>query len=90
MPPTSPFFQGLTQPRWLALWAAHLGYLLDAMDVLFYLFALQSIRGEFGLTLPQAGLVTSVTMLASAVGGIASGLLADRLGRRKTLILTIL
>ncbi|MBI3684341.1 MAG: MFS transporter, partial [Acidobacteria bacterium] len=44
----------------------------------------------FGLTLPQAGLVTSVTMLASAVGGIASGLLADRLGRRKTLILTIL
>jgi MFS family permease len=74
----------------MALWAAMLGFLLDAMDVLLYLFALQSIRAEFGLSLGQAGLVTSATMAASAIGGIGAGILADRIGRRRTLIYTIL
>jgi MFS family permease len=76
--------------RWLALWAAMLGFMLDAMDVLLYSFALQSIRAEFGLTNEQAGLVFTYTLVASAFGGIASGLLADRIGRQKTLIFTIL
>lgn len=85
-----PFLSGFGSPRWLALWAAMLGFLLDAMDVVLYLFALQTIRAEFGLTLAQAGLVTTFTMFASAIGGIACGVLADRIGRRKTLIYTIL
>ncbi|MFN9429967.1 MAG: MFS transporter [Acidobacteriota bacterium] len=76
--------------RWMALWAAMLGFMLDAMDVLLYSFALQSIRAEFGLTNEQAGLVFTYTLVASAFGGIASGLLADRIGRQKTLIFTIL
>ncbi|MFN7542803.1 MAG: MFS transporter, partial [Acidobacteriota bacterium] len=76
--------------RWLALWAAMLGFMLDAMDVLLYSFALQSIRAEFGLTNEQAGRVFTYTLVASAFGGIASGLLADRIGRQKTLIFTIL
>ncbi|MCW5982795.1 MAG: MFS transporter [Bryobacteraceae bacterium] len=80
----------LTEPRWMALWAAMLGFMLDAMDVLLYVFALQSIRAEFGLTNAQAGLVSSVTLVASAAGGIAAGVIADRLGRRRTLIYTIL
>jgi len=74
----------------MALWAAMLGFMLDAMDVLLYSFALQSIRAEFGLTNEQAGLVFTYTLVASAFGGIASGLLADRIGRQKTLIFTIL
>lgn len=84
------FLAGFGEPRWLALWAAMLGYLLDAMDVLFYLFALQSIREEFGMGLADAGLVTAATMAASSVGGIGSGWLADRIGRRRTLMYTIL
>jgi MFS family permease len=74
----------------MALWAAMLGFMLDAMDVLLYVFALQSIRAEFGLTNAQAGMVASVTLIASAVGGIGAGILADRIGRRRTLIYTIL
>lgn len=84
------FLSGFGSPRWLALWAAMLGFLLDAMDVVLYLFALQSIRAEFGLSLAEAGLVTTFTMLASAAGGIGCGVLADRIGRTKTLIFTIL
>jgi MFS family permease len=67
-----------------------LGYLLDAMDVLLYVFALQELRQTFGLTNAQAGLVSSATLVFSAVGGILSGALADRIGRRRTLVYTIL
>ncbi len=74
----------------MALWAAMLGFMLDAMDVLLYSFALQSIRAEFGLSNEQAGLVFTYTLVASAVGGILSGLICDRLGRQRTLIFTIL
>ncbi len=80
----------LREPKWLALWAAFFGFLLDAMDVLLYVFAIQSLKVEFGLSNAQAGLASSATLIASAVGGIVSGLLCDRLGRRRTLIYTIL
>jgi MFS family permease len=89
-PQPRPFLSEFSSPRWLALWAAMLGFLLDAMDVVLYLFALQTIRAEFGLSLAQAGLVTTFTMVASAAGGIACGIVADRIGRRRTLIYTIL
>jgi len=76
--------------KWLALAAAQIGYLLDAMDVLFYVFALGAIRAEFHLSNQQAGLVSGLTLVASALGGIAAGALADRWGRRRTLVYTIL
>ena len=79
-----------SRARWLALWPAMLGFMLDAMDVLLYSFALQSIRAEFGLSNEQAGLVFTYTLVASAFGGILSGLAADRFGRQRTLIATIL
>lgn len=85
------FFDGIfSSPRWLALWAAQLGFLLDAMDVLLYVFALTTLKQEFGWTNAQAGLVASATLVASAAGGIAAGFLSDRIGRRRTLIYTIL
>jgi MFS family permease len=80
----------LMEPRWRALWAAMLGYMLDAMDVLLYVFALQTLRAEFQLSNADAGLVSSATLVVSAAGGLLFGFLADRLGRRRTLIYTIL
>ena len=77
-------------PKWIALAAATLGYMLDACDVLLYVFSIQLLRGEFGLSNAAAGLISGVTLMASSVGGLAAGLLADRIGRRKTLIYTIL
>ncbi|HEX6896626.1 MAG TPA: MFS transporter [Bryobacteraceae bacterium] len=80
----------VTEQRWLALWAAMLGYMLDALDVLLYVFVVQTLRAEFHWSAAEAGLVSSVTLIASAIGGIGAGLVADRLGRSKTLIYTIL
>src|SRR5271165_7602481 len=76
--------------KWLALWAAMLGYMLDALDVLLYVFAVQTLRAEFHWPAATAGLVSSATLIASAVGGIGAGILADRIGRTRTLVYTIL
>ncbi|MGQ9919499.1 MAG: MFS transporter, partial [Bryobacteraceae bacterium] len=84
------FFDGVfSAPRWRALWAAQLGFLLDAMDVLLYVFALATLRTEFGWTNAQAGLAASATLRASAAGGVAAGGVSDGLGGRRRLIYTI-
>ncbi len=64
--------------------------MLDAMDVLLFVFAINVIRGEFHLSAAQAGLVSSFTLAFSAVGGILFGILADRFGRARSLIWSIL
>src|SRR5580704_18273064 len=78
------------EQRWLALWAATLGYMLDAMDVLLYVFAVQTLRDQFHWSASTAGLVSSATLVTSAAGGIAAGIIADRIGRTRTLVYTIL
>ena len=78
------------EQRWLALWAAMLGYMLDALDVLLYVFAVQTLRDQFHWSASTAGLVSSATLITSAAGGIVAGIVADRLGRTRTLVYTIL
>jgi MFS family permease len=78
------------EQRWLALWAAMLGYMLDALDVLLYVFAVQTLRDQFHWSASTAGLVSSATLITSAAGGIVAGIVADRIGRTRTLIYTIL
>ncbi len=76
--------------QWRTLLAAMLGWMLDAMDVMFYAFALTAIRAEFSLSAAAAGGFASVTLLTSAIGGIAFGVLADRIGRARSLVWSIL
>jgi MFS family permease len=76
--------------QWRTLAAAMLGWMLDAMDVMFYAFALTAIRAEFSLSAAAAGGLASVTLLTSAVGGIGFGVLADRIGRARALVWSIL
>jgi MFS family permease len=85
-----PWWRQATSTQWRVLAAAMAGWMLDAMDVMLYAFALPSIRVEFGLSGAQAGALASVTLLASAVGGIGFGVLADRIGRARALQLSIL
>ena len=76
----------ITPRQWRTLLAAHLGWLLDGMDIMLYAFALLAIQKEFGLTSAAAGALASITLLASAVGGAFAGVLADRWGRVPVLI----
>src|SRR3954462_8045572 len=75
---------------WRALFAAQLGWMLDAMDFLLFSFAVIPIREEFHLTNSTMGALTSVALIASAIGGMVFGRLADRLGRVRALTLSIL
>jgi MFS family permease len=73
-----------------ALLAASLGWMLDSMDILLYSMVLAAMMSDLRMTEGTAGLMTSLTLGASAVGGIAFGFVADRLGRARALMGSIL
>lgn len=75
---------------WRALFAAQLGWMLDAMDFLLFTFAILPIQKEFGLSSATMGGLTSVALIAGAVGGIGFGALADRIGRVRAMTISIL
>lgn len=73
-----------------AFWSCKVGYALDAMDTQFLSFVIPTLMLTFGLTQAGAGLIGTVTLLTSALGGWLAGLLSDRVGRVRTLQITIL
>jgi MFS family permease len=73
-----------------ALVAAALGWMLDAFDVMLYALVLASIIPDLGMSKETAGLLGSATLVASALGGIIFGIAADRYGRTRALIASIL
>ena len=89
---TSPtaWFQEMSPPERRTFWACFAGWGLDAMDVQIYSLVIPTITALWGLSGGQAGQIATVTLLCSAVGGWLAGLLADRIGRVRTLQLTIL
>jgi MFS family permease len=73
-----------------ALVATSLGWGLDGFDFYLYVYALPAILTAFHLSKAAGGLLATYTLIASAVGGVAMGTIADRIGRRTTLMLSIL
>lgn len=65
------------------------GYGLDAYDFQVLPLALFAITAHFGITTGQAGLLNTVTLVVSALGGAIAGVLADRIGRVRTLMFTV-
>src|SRR5229473_5987547 len=73
-----------------SLIAGGLGWMLDAMDVMLYSLVLTYLVREFGMDTRTAGFLNSLTLVASAVGGFLFGILADRIGRARALMASIL
>jgi hypothetical protein len=73
-----------------SLWAGGLGWMLDAMDVMLYSMVLAHLMRDLGMDKASGGLLNSLTLLASAIGGLLFGFLADRVGRTRALMLSIL
>ncbi|GAB2630252.1 MFS transporter [Streptomyces capparidis] len=65
------------------------GYALDSYDFQVLPLSLVAISASFGLSTGQSGLLTTVTLVVSAVGGAVAGILADRIGRVRTLVITV-
>jgi MFS family permease len=70
-------------------WACFAGWGLDALDVQMFTLAIPAIIAAFGIDKGQAGLISSVTLVSSALGGWVAGALSDRFGRIRTLKWTI-
>lgn len=81
---------GVDRNAWRALFAAQIGWMLDAMDFLLFTFAIVPIQKEFALSSATMGSLTSVALIAGAVGGIGFGRLADAIGRVRAMTISIL
>ncbi len=83
-------FAAATSQQKRALLAASLGWMLDSMDVMLYALVLVAIQKELRLSPATGGLLMSLTLVSSAAGGILFGRLADRFGRVRALMGSIL
>src|ERR1700691_4950862 len=72
------------------LLAAALGWALDAFDAMLYALLLALLMRDLGMSKTTAGLLGTLTLLASGMGGILFGFLADRIGRKRALMASIL
>ena len=92
---------GMNGYQWTVLFAAWLGWGFDVFDgILFNFVAPNCVPTLLGLTIgsPEAkaatlrwtGILTSVLLVGWAIGGIVFGQIADRIGRTRTLLFTML
>src|ERR1700674_886533 len=84
--PLSP----ITSAQRRTLVAAALGWMLDAFDAMLYALVLAYVMRDLGMSKGTAGLLNSLTLLASGIGGVSFGFVADRVGRKRALMLSIL
>ncbi|MDR5856033.1 MFS transporter [Caballeronia sp. LZ062] len=70
-------------------WACFGGWALDSLDVQMFSLVIPAIITEWSISRTQAGLVSGVTLVASALGGWIAGMLSDRFGRVRTLQWTV-
>src|SRR5215469_303296 len=85
-----PWWREPTKDQWLAWIAAWLGWTLDAFDFTIFLLIMVPIAKEFGVPLVSVLAVFTVTLWLRLIGATASGWLADRVGRKIPLMISIL
>ena len=97
-----PWYRELTRYHWFVLVVASLGWLFDTLDQQLFTFARKPAITDLLRTSPDAppaddgrinklgGYATSIFLLGWATGGLAFGILGDRIGRAKTMVWTIL
>jgi MFS family permease len=78
------------RPAKKALVAASFGWMLDSFDVMLYSLVLASLMADLHLSKGTAGILGSITLLAAAAGGLVFGIIADRFGRTRALMASIL
>jgi len=90
MSATPATFSQTTSAQRRTLLAAALGWMLDAFDAMLYALVLAHIMTDLGMSKATSGFLATLTLLASGIGGVMFGFLADRIGRKRALMLSIL
>lgn len=99
-PTSGPWHKELTRYHWFVLVVAALGWLFDTMDQQLFTLARAPAMAELLGTkeIPatreevaeKSGYVTAIFLIGWATGGLAFGVMGDRIGRAKTMMITIL
>ena len=84
-----PWWKEPTRDQWKAFIAAWLGWTLDAFDFTIFLLIMLPISQEFHVPLAAVTAVFTLTLWLRLVGATASGWLADRIGRKTPLMISI-
>lgn len=83
-------WRGLDHAQRMAVWAAYLGWTLDAFDFFLMVFMLKAIAAHFGTDVKSVSEALFYTLAARPFGALVFGLLAERIGRRPVLVVVIL
>lgn len=78
------------RPQWAAFFAAWTGWVLDAFDFTIFLLVMKNMAAEFGVGVAALAGSVTLTLLVRLAGGLVSGWVADRWGRKLPLMLSLL
>src|SRR5215470_2141221 len=84
------FPRDITPAERNSLIAGGAGWMLDAMDVMLYAYVVVALIPAFGISKATAGSLNALMLVASAIGGLLFGVIADRIGRVRALMASIL
>src|SRR3954449_9268600 len=88
-------FDGVTPYHWLVVLIASAGWLFDCMDQRLFILGRESalrelLAGDSGAIRTHIGYATTSMILGWATGGIIFGMMSDKIGRVKTMVVTLL
>ena len=93
---SSPWYRRIGRPQWYALLASNLGWLFDGYEtyalILTIGVALHQllVPAQYSHIPAYAGVVIAITLLGWGIGGLIGGILADYIGRKRMMILSII
>jgi len=94
--PSTPWYRSLDRSQWNTLIATNLGWLFDGYEVYALILtvgvALHQLLdpGQYAQIPRYAGTIIAITLFGWGVGGMIGGILADYIGRKRTMMLAIL
>lgn len=86
----APWYRGASKNQWRSFWSSYIGWMLDIMDLMLFAMIIVYVGKDLGFSKGMSGMVASATLIATAFGGLIFGFLADRIGRAKSMVLSIL
>ncbi len=93
----APWWKGVTRYQWLVLLIASLGWIFDTFEGQIFVTSMNEMMGSLlPLDTPKAErdavgkIALGAFLIGGAVGGVYFGMLSDRIGRARTMVITIL
>ena len=91
-----PWYRALSRSQWNALIASNLGWLFDGFETYALILtagvALRQLidPSQYGQIPSYIGTVIAITLLGWGIGGMLGGILADYIGRKRTMVIAII